>query len=149
MSRNSNRNSTDVLENEVDVVELDSDTEVTTEVDEAQPVTEVLSPEMTDDEVVELVAAHEAQATEAEVNLAEVFDFQDGGSPYKLITSANRAFKAMGINKVLATQMGYAYAKNGTIDGIKRVGPNPTKNVKFSRETGLKWFTQYVTKNFS
>jgi hypothetical protein len=140
MSRNSN-NTTVVDTTPDELSELEVPTEVTETTTEA-PATVPVYPNAT--------PASDRTEDETDVpDLAEFFDFKDGGSPYAIITSANRAFKALGIEKVLPTQMGYAYAKNGAIDGVKRTGPNPTKGVKFDRKTALAWFTNYVTKNLS
>jgi hypothetical protein len=125
--------------NNTAVVDNTSDTEVVTEV----TPTEVPVPVYPN-----ATPAADRTPDESVTDLEFVFDFQ-GGSPYKLIMSANRAFKAMGITKELATQMGYAYTKQGSIDGIKREGAHPTKGVTFTREVGLAWFARYVSKNLS
>jgi len=114
---------------------------------EAEDLEQVVAVPETENHSAETDVQNTDEGAEATLDLAEHFDFQDGGSPYKLIKSANRLFKAIGWAKELPTQMGYAYTKSGAIDGTKREGPNPTKGVTFSRETGLKWVAEYIKNN--
>ena len=88
----------------------------------------------------------ERKGAEATLDLSDVFDFQDGGSPYALIKSVNRTLKTLGSEKELPTQMGYAYTKNGAIDGVKHP---KTTGVRFSRKQGLEWAAKYISKQLA
>jgi hypothetical protein len=92
-------------------------------------------------------ATGEVETTEDEqqvLDLSDLFDFQDGGSPYGLIISANKVFKALGWDKQLPTQYGYSATKTGAVDGEKHP---TTAGVTFTRAQGLAWVTKYVIKN--
>lgn len=66
-------------------------------------------------------------------------------SPYAVAKKLNETFAQYNIDRQVAPQMMYNYAKNGLIDGQKR---SSLKDVKFSDETVAAFIAKYMLKNY-